>query len=293
MEILTIILASLMSLGSGGGIVLDKIAAHNLGSQVIDIEQQAVRIDNLPNYNVARGKLARVRIASRGILVEPGIRIAALDLETDPLAVKPSELNLDSIDSLRESLDAPVTGAARIAIDEADLDRALQSPEIRQQLQDSLNRLIARRAGSNNIRYNLDDLKLDLRPQNRVRISFKLERPRPSLSSTTSSATNSAKTGTSLGQNRSRELAISLELSFKVIDGQMIRLVDPQGTVNGSPMSARLLNGFATGISDRFNLSILEADGILARILQLEINEDNLQLVGFVRLETKQSESSD
>ncbi|MEN9870181.1 MAG: hypothetical protein RLZZ171_1169, partial [Cyanobacteriota bacterium] len=46
-------------------------------------------------------------------------------------------------------------------------------------------------------------------------------------------------------------------------------------------------NGFATGISDRLNLNTLSADGILARILQLEINEDNLQLISFVRLETK------
>ena len=289
MEILTIILAGIMSLGSSGGIILDKIAQAKISSQVISIEQQAVRIDNQPNYNVARGKLARVRIASRGVLIEPGVRIAILDLETDPLSVEPSKLKLSSIDSLRESLNAPATGAAKIVIDEADLNQALQSPEIQKRLQDNLNRLIVRKAGSSNISYNLTDVRLELRPQNRIQVSFKLDRPRPNLSS----ASESGRMGTSRTNNRSRELAISLELTFKVIDGQMIRLVDPQGTVNGSPMSSRLLNGFATGISDRLNLNILEEDGILARILQLEINEDNLQLVGFVRLETKQSESSD
>ena len=289
MEILTIILASLMSLGSSGGIILDKIARARISSQVISIEQQAVRIDNQPNYNVARGKLARVRIASRGVRVEPGIRIAVLDLETDPLAVEPSELKLSSIDSLRESLNAPATGVARIVINEADFNQTLQSPEIQKRLQDNLNRLIVRKAGSSNISYNLTDVRLELRPQNRIQVSFKLDRPRPNLSL----AAESAQMGTSRTNNRSRELAISLELTFKVIDGQMIRLVDPQGTVNGSPMSSRLLNGFAEGISDRLNLNVLKEDGILARILQLETNEDNLQLVGFVRLETKQSESSD
>ena len=289
MEILTIILACLTSLGSGAGIILDKIAEAKISSQVIGIEEQAVRIDNQPNYNVAKGKLSRVRIANRGVRLKPGIRIAAIDLETDPLSVKPSELKLSSIDSLRESLNAPATGAVKIVINETDLNQALQSPEIQQQLQDNLNRLIARRAGSNNISYNLTDVRLELRPQNRLVASFKLDRPRPSLSSTL----NSTQAGTYRASNRSRELAISLELTLKVIDGQMVRLVDPQGTVNGSPMSSRLLNGFATGISDRLNLNALEQDGILARILQLEINEDNLQLVGFVRLETKQPESSD
>ena len=289
MEILTIVLASLMSLGSSGGIILDKIAQAKISSQVISIEEQAVRIDNQPNYNVAKGKLSRVRIASRGVRLEPGIRIAVLDLETDPLSVKPSELKLSSIDSLRESLNAPATGAAKIVINEADLDRALQSSEIQKRLQDNLNRLIVRKAGSSNISYNLTDVRLELRPQNRVWVSFRLDRPRPSLSSTP----ESARMGTSRTNNRSRELAISLELTLKVIDGRVIRIVDPQGTVNGSPMSSRLLNGFATGISDRLDLNVLEEDGILARILQLEINEDNLQLVGFVRLETKQPESSD
>ena len=58
-------------------------------------------------------------------------------------------------------------------------------------------------------------------------------------------------------------------------------------------MSSRLLNVFAVGIGDRLNLNVLEADGILARILQLEIDEDRLELVSFIRLETKSTLSSE
>lgn len=88
MEILTIVLAGLLGIGSSGGIILDRLAQGKISSQVISVEQQAVRIDNQPNYDAALGKLARIRIASRGIRIKPGIRIASLDLETDPLAVK-------------------------------------------------------------------------------------------------------------------------------------------------------------------------------------------------------------
>ena len=69
MEILTIVLASLLSLGSGGGIVLDKVAARKIRQQIISVEEQAIRIDNQPNYRVAQGRLARVRIASRGVRI--------------------------------------------------------------------------------------------------------------------------------------------------------------------------------------------------------------------------------
>jgi hypothetical protein len=283
MEILAIALASLLGVGSSGGIVLDQIAQNKIRSQVISVEQQAVRIDNQPNYRVAQGKIARVRIASRGIRIKPGIRIASLDLETDPVAVK-SNIKLNNIDRLRESLAAPAAGALKVVLTEKDLNQALQSPEIQAQLQKTLNRAIASKAGSTNISYQLSDIQLKLRPKNRLQVSLKLSRPRPR---TNLNLESSSTPGTYRAKNASRELAISLELTVKVINGKRVRLLDPQGTVNGRPMSSRLLNGFATGISDRLNLNTLSADGILARILQLEINEDNLQLISFVRLETK------
>ncbi|MBW4535896.1 MAG: DUF2993 domain-containing protein [Pleurocapsa minor HA4230-MV1] len=283
MEILTIVLAGLLGIGSSGGIVLDKITQGKIRSQVISVEQQAVRIDNQPNYRAAEGKLARVRIASRGVRIKPGIRIASVDLETDPLAVKLAKLKLSNIDRLRESLTVPAAGAVKVVLTEKDLNQALQSTEIQAQLQNTLNRLIASRAGSTNINYQLADIQLKLRPKNRLQVSFELSRPRPKNLNLESNATP----GTYQTKNPSRELAISLELTLKVINGKKVRILNPQGTVNGRPMSSRLLNGFATGISDRLNLNTLSEDGILARILQLEINEDKLQLISFVRLETK------
>ena len=280
MEILTIVLASLLSIGSGGGIVLDEIVRRKIGDRIISVEEQAVRIDNQPNYRAAQGRLARVRIASRGVRIEPGIRIAAIELETDPLAVKLDKIEFSKIDRIREFLVAPATGAAKLVVTETDLNQALQSEKIQKQLQKTLNRLIARRAGSNNISYQISNIQLNLQPKNRLQVDFRLSRPRPNLRS------NFSDSGTSEAQNASRELVMSLELTLQVVNGKMVRILDPQGTVNGRPMSPRLLEGFATGISDRLDLNTFEADGILARILQLEINEDNLELISFVRLET-------
>lgn len=282
MEILTIALAGLLGIGSSGGIVLDKIAQGKLASQVIGVEQQVVRIDNQPNYQVAQGRIARVRIASRGVRLKTGVRIASLDVETDPLAVKLSKLKFTNLKSLRESLVTPASGVVKLVLTEQDLNQALQSPEIQEGLQKNLNRLIASQASSTSIRYRLSKLQLKLRPKNRLQVSFKLSRPRAKLNRELSSPAV-----TSREKKSSRELAISLELTLKVVDGKGLRLLEPKGIVNGRPMSSRLLTGFATGIGDRLNLKTLEADGILARILQLEINEDDLQLIGFARLETK------
>ena len=281
MEILAIVLSGLLSLASSGGIILDNLGKRQISSQIISVEQQAVRIDNSPNYQAIQGKIEQVRIASRGVTIEPGLRIAVLDLETDVIILK-SQPNLSSIDELRKSLAKPASGAVKLIITEADLNRALQSPEILVRLETILNQSLLRRAGSTNIPYQLSDLRVELHSTNRWKLRFKLSRPRPSVSIEPNGISR-----TSTVKNRSRELDFALELTVEVRDGKTLRLIDPQGTVNNRPMSPRLLDGFAVGISDRYDLNSLESDGILARILQLEINQDRLELVGFIRVETK------
>ena len=280
MEILTIVLSSLLSLASSGGAIADSVAASRLRSQVVSIEQQAVRIDNSPNYQAAKGKIQKVRIATRGIIVKQNLRIEALELETDPLDLNISQLNLDSIDSLRESLDRPFQGAVRLVLTAADLNWALQTPEVLEQIQQILNRQIVRKAGSTNISYQLQNIQLQLLPQDRLKIEIKLNRPRSLFESQSNNSSGN------------RELFITLELGIEIINGKAIKIVTPEGTVNGKPMSSRLLDGFAEGISDRLNFDSLERDGILARILQLEMDEDKLELVSFFKVETKTSQLS-
>ena len=286
MEILTIVLSGLLSLTSIGGTVLDSVAAHRISSQIISVKKQAIRIDNTPNYQIAQGKLAKVRIAARDIKVKPNLKIAVLELETDPLDVDLAKSNFHNINELRESLKQPLQGAGKLILTEANLNQALESPEILAQLSKNLNRLIARRAGSTNIAYQLRDVRVTLHPANRLGVNFKLERPINNFE------VDEAETAKSSLSSPSKQIAIALELKIRVFQGKTIRISEPQGTVNGRPMSSRLLNGFAEGISDRLDLDSLQADGILARVLQLEIDEGKLKLVGFLKLETKGSQLS-
>jgi LmeA-like phospholipid-binding len=278
MEILTIVLSGLLSLVSGGGIILDSVAIDRLRSQIISLDQQAIRVDNIPSYQIAQGKIQKVRIATRGVTIKPKLKIAALELETDAVALDLAKLNLNSIDELRNSLKQPLQGAGKLILTETDLNQALQSPQILAQLQQALNRLLVSKAGSTNIAYQLHDLQVELQSANRLGVKFNLSRPK----------SNYEEYSTPKTSNKSRrQLIIALKFQIQVLNGKTIQITKPEGTVNNRPMSSRLLNGFAEGISDRLNLTSLEANGILARILQLEINEDELKLVGFAKVETK------
>ncbi len=288
MEILAIALSGLLSVFSGGGIILDLLASKNLRSQVVSVEEQAVRIDNIPSYQIVSGKLQKVRVATRGLEVKllgdrqfevssnlrplrQNLRIEALELETDAIAIDRAKLNLKDLGKFQEALQQSLQGAVRIVLTEEDLNRVLQSQSVQAQLQTSLNRLVARKAGSTNIVYELKEPHLELLPANRIGIQFKLSRA---------------------GFNRypARELAIAIELGIRIANGKTIDFIEPSGTVNQRPMSSRLLKGFAQGISDRLDLEVLEANGILARLLQLKISKDKIELAGFARMETKEAE---
>ncbi|WP_019507756.1 DUF2993 domain-containing protein [Pleurocapsa sp. PCC 7319] len=287
MEVLTIVLSGLLSLVSSGGIILDSVAANRIRSQLISIEEQDIRVDNSPSYGIAQGKLQQVRIATRGVTIKPDLRIAVLELETDRVHFNRDKLDFNSIDGLRESLEQPLQGAAKLIVTEDDLNQALKSPEVVAQMQQVLNRLIIRKAGSTNISYQLIAPQVELNSANRFGVKFNLSRP-----STNSEINRNAIAPSSTDSSLTRELAIDLEFKILVLKGKTIRIAEPQGTVNGRPMSSRLLTGFAEGISDRLNLSFLESNGILARILQLEIDEDKLKLVGFAKVETKTTQLS-
>ena len=268
MELIAIVLSGLLGVFSNGGWVIDAVATSTLSDRVTSIEKQAVRIDNTPNYQIAKGKIDKVRIAGRGVEFNSYLRIDTLELETDAIALNPKNLNPKSLDNLRSSLLKPLQGVGKIIITESDLNNALQSPEVTEKLQKILNNLVARKAGNTTIAYDVSNLQLELNPNNRIKIELELRRLGRS-------------------QQKASKLAINLEFGIEVLAGKKIQLVQPIGTVNGRPMSSRLLRGFAQGISERLNLTKIESQGIFARLLQLEITADQIELIAFARMETK------
>ena len=282
MEILTVILSGLLSLTSSGGVILDSLVAKTINAQLENSEHLAVRIENTPNYAVAEGKVQKIKLAARNIQLQPAINIAVLEFETDQVHLSPTKLDFSNVNNLRNFLKSPLQGAGKIEFTEASLNQALQSPEILAQIQKTFNSLIARRAGSTNIAYELSNIHLELNSDNQVEVKFKLARAINNFKSDVKNLDTSKDSS-----NPAKELLIALKLNIKVSNGKNISLTEAKGSVNGRPLSSRLLNGFAEGISDRLDLTSIESDGIFARILQLKISDEKLKLVGFVKLETK------
>jgi hypothetical protein len=264
MEWLTIALSSLLTILAPVGLILDTVVADRLRSQVTEIEQLAVRIDNVPNYQVLEGKVKRIRIASRGIYPIPNLRIAALELESDPIDINLERLQQGGKNSLTEALRRPAQAAVRLEIKEADINNALQSSEIKTQLQKLIDKLAPNQEEINN-RFELVNINLEFLPDNRIRTQIKLQQ-------------------SNLENRETQPLEIILEVGLNLVNGRSLELVKPTGSLNGKKLSTRLLNGFAEGLNEKLDLRTLEKRGILIRVLQFNIDDQSLNLATFIRV---------
>jgi hypothetical protein len=83
---------------------------------------------------------------------------------------------------------------------------------------------------------------------------------------------------------RANHLDLTLEAKFNAVDGRRFQISEPAATLNGRRLSTRLLNGFTDRFNEDLDLRRLEKSGITAGILQFNLNEDTLELAGFVRV---------
>ncbi len=280
MEFITIILSSLIAIISPVGAIVDTTVESRLRDSVTSIEEIKVRIDNAPSYQILQGKAQRVRIATRGMEVMPSVKLELLEIETDAIHLDLANLdsgNLDSENLNSENLDLanqgeidfqqlllqPLNAGIRLSISQENLNLALSSAAIQSMIQE----ILARQSNSRNrLNYQISDPTIEFLGNNRLRLQVKLCR-------------------SSCQRENSQPLAVTLELRLKLIAGRKIELLEISGTINDRPLSSRLLNSFAESISRQLDLRTLESVGITARVLQLDIETDRINLAGFVRVE--------
>lgn len=254
MEWFTIFLSSLIGLISPTGIVLDKVAQQTIRKQFVAVEQLQVRIDNAPPHQILSGRVDRLRIAGRGLFPVKDLRLAVLEVETDPLDVNLQRLR-------RAPLQAPVQAGVRLVLTEADINRALGSPPITKRLKNLGIGLLRQREARQVARYDFLNPKIELLGDNRLRLWVELQE-----------------------QGYPQTLKLFVETGLEVIGGRTLNLVNPQVIVDGEPLPPRILQALQESVRQRLDLQRLERSGITVRILQLDSDTDQLNLAAFVRV---------
>lgn len=255
MEFLAIFLSSLIGILSPVGVVADRLAEDAIRDQVDSVEQLDVRIDNAPSYRLAQGRADRIRIAGRGVYPIAGVRIAALEVETDPIAV-----NLASLQTQKPQLDAPLQAGVKLVLNQEDVNKALQSEAIAKRFRD-LNLNFLSSSGNSSEKFDLVNPQVEFLPDSRFRIQVTLQ-----------------------GQQTRHQDRIIIETGIQILSGRQMQLVNPIVRLNDQALPPQLIAILTGGISQYFDLQRLQASGITARVLSLKTQDNALILAGFVQI---------
>ncbi len=263
MEWFTIFLSSLITAVSPIGIIVDNVIENELRSQVVNVEELLVRIDNTPSYKVVNGKFDHISIASRKIEVIRNLKIDSFELETDPIDINIDQIQqIEKIEDLRSLFKKPLQGAFKITVKERDFNQALESQNIKSKLQELINDLLPRQAP----RFRIVALRANFIRKNYIGLEVELEED-----------SNSKKT--------KNELIITTEVGFEVEKGYLIKLTNLSATLNKRKLSKRFLNFLTIGINEKLNLKTLEKQGLVTRIINLNVRDNMLKVAVFFRFD--------
>jgi hypothetical protein len=261
MELISILLSTLIGIFSPAGFAIDQIAENAIRSRFSSVEQLEVRVDNAPSYQVIQGKVEQVRIAGRGLYLRPEFRIAALDVETDPI-----DVNVASLRQGSPKLDEPLQAGVRVVLTPEDINRLLQSPQITERIRNfGINLLNAPQAIQAQ-RYSLINPRVTVLERDRLQAEVSIQ-----------------------DEQSSEQLALRVESGFEIVQGSQLQLVNLQIWVNGEPAPSQLVQALSEGVSRRLDLRSLQASGITARLLQLEIEPQAIEATAFVQVEPSAS----
>lgn len=259
MDIVAIIVSALMAIVAPAGVVLDTLAADALRRQVAGVDDLSVRIDNVPNYQVVNGRIDHVRVAARGVYLRqlPTLRIAAIDLETDPVAVDVGALQRGQL-----KLNTPAQAALRLRLQASDINTFLASPQVQTWL-DTLQFSLPGEIGERERRrYGLANLTLEFLEGDRLRLVVDLE-----------------------DRVLADTIPVTLETGVAVIHGHRFTLIQPRLEIEGELVPPELVATFADGASQEFSLRRLEDWGLTSRVLAFHVRDNELDIALFARLD--------
>lgn len=277
MEFLSILLASLMGGVSPLGFIVDQRIEAAFREQVNEVETLKVRVDNTPSHQLLQGNIQRIRLAGEGVRLSPNLNLSALALETDPIALDFNRLrqgNTEGFQRFRETLEEPLQVALQISLSEDDLNQFLSSEAVQAQLEKIIQRVAKQFPNGRNQNYELLSSELEFLDNNRFAFNFETRVSR---------------------SQRTEETAtfnIRLESAIATKQGKQLQFLNPTVTVNNRPFPSGLVAAVTQRVSERLNLEALEEQNILARLLQLNIEEDEVKLAAFVQIKNETTSES-
>lgn len=256
MEFFTLLVSGALGLVTPVGLVVDQAAVGAIRSQLAQVEQLQVRVDNAPTHQLLQGKVERVRVAGRSLQLKwQEVRIAALELETDAIELEPRSLGS------RPKFKRPLQAGVRLVLTQQDINKLIQSPQFIALLQKLKINDGFSNTGYNSV-YNFVNPNVKFLANNRLSLQVELQE-----------------------KGLEKPLLIRVESGLNIVGGKNIQLVDPIVAANGEEVPPQFVNAIVNNINKRLDLGNLEDDGLQVRILKLNMKPEELEIAAFFRVE--------
>jgi hypothetical protein len=184
------------------------------------------------------------------------VRVALAEVETDPIKLDLSNLS---------HFNNPLKAAARIQLTEADLNNALNTPEILRSLQGIKAELPSFLGGAGQIEtFNISQPQIKL-VSDEIEITGLL------------AIANKTKPG--------EEVRITVRTGLSMLQGTRLQFQNPRFYLDEAQVPPDLADIFIGSLNEVIDLGSLRKQGITARVLKLTITPQQLELVGFAQFE--------
>ena len=256
-EFISFLLSGLLGLITPAGVVIDTAAEDAIRSQLGNTEKLQVRVDNAPTHQLLQGKINQIRIAARGLqLKQLDLRIDTLELETDEINFLPK-----SIQKGKLKLTKPFQAGIRLVFTQADINKLLQSsdilaflPKLKVSSQDLLDI-------DDDAVYKFANPQFNILGNNRSQFQIELR-----------------------SEKGEKPLLIKIETKININKGRQITINETVVTVNEEQVAPQFVEGIVKNLNQRLDLRNLEGDGLLIRILKLNIRPSKLEIAAFVQI---------
>ncbi len=250
MEWLVIGISNFLGLISPVGSIADHLLENQIRHHVHHVDELRVQVTAVPTYQIANGRIDKLRLSARGLSPIEAIRLEKLEIETDGIVLK----------SLKKTkLAQPLNLGAHLVLTERDLNEALAAPKNAAKLQ-SIN--LETLPGCNRGNCALSNVTIDLQPNRQIIVRADLTE-----------------------KGFTEVLKLELKTNFAInAEKNAIELSNLTMTAGGQPMFKPIVNGLRDRLSHRLDLKSLEKRGITAELIQAETTEDSMDLAAIVQV---------
>jgi hypothetical protein len=239
--------------------MLNAAASQSIRHLFTQSESVEVDIRCYPSSKLLQGSIDSFKMSGRNLVIRRQFEVAEMAFETDAVAIDPSAL-LGGQLRLKQSTQA----VAQVTLTEAGINKAFQADLVEKRLKQVEMETLTNLSGGEPVSFR--DVKVELQPENRVKISAKTDLP------------------------NCQDLLISFSATLTVERRLRVTFASPQFEADVVPEAQRGLSEIVTTafidiLNNMVDFDRFDLDGVLLRVNRLETQGKNLVFSGYAQIE--------